>query len=119
MRFPRMRFTVRRLMIAVAVVAIAVWLPIILTRRAKYHRLAREFDAKATVARAFGPRGSLHADAVDIRVGTVYVFQREPNGAPFDCVGAHSDYYAAMKAKYERAARYPFLPVAPDPPEPE
>ena len=29
------------------------------------------------------------------------------------------DYYAATRAKYERAARYPWLPVAPDPPEPE
>jgi hypothetical protein len=29
------------------------------------------------------------------------------------------DYYAALRIKYERAARYPWLPVAPDPPEPE
>jgi hypothetical protein len=28
-------------------------------------------------------------------------------------------YHAALKAKYERAARYPWLPIAPDPPEPE
>jgi hypothetical protein len=119
MRLPRVRFTVRRLMIVVAVVAIAVWLPIVLTRRAKYHRLAREFDARATVARSLGPYGRLHAGSVAIRDDTVYVFQQEAGGAPFVCVGAHSDYYDAMKTKYERAARYPFLPVAPDPPEPE
>jgi hypothetical protein len=119
MTLPRVRFTVRRLMVVVAIAAIAVWLPVILTRRAKYHRLAREFDAKATVARALGPHGVIHADAVTIRATNVYVLQREPGSGPFDCLGAHSDYYAAMKEKYERAARYPFLPVAPDPPEPE
>lgn len=29
------------------------------------------------------------------------------------------DYEVAMRRKYERAARYPWLPVAPDPPEPK
>ena len=29
------------------------------------------------------------------------------------------DYHAAMKAKYERLARYPWLAVDPDPPEPD
>ena len=28
-------------------------------------------------------------------------------------------YHQAMKQKYERASRYPWLPVLPDPPEPE
>ena len=28
-------------------------------------------------------------------------------------------YHEAMKQKYERASRYPWLPVLPDPPEPE
>jgi hypothetical protein len=28
-------------------------------------------------------------------------------------------YYAAMRKNYEFAERYPWLPVAPDPPEPE
>lgn len=28
------------------------------------------------------------------------------------------EYWAALKRKYRRAARYPWLPVAPDPPEP-
>jgi hypothetical protein len=29
------------------------------------------------------------------------------------------DYHSEMTRKYSRAARYPFLPVAPDPPEPK
>ena len=28
-------------------------------------------------------------------------------------------YHQAMKQKYERTSRYPWLPVLPDPPEPE
>ncbi len=31
----------------------------------------------------------------------------------------HRRHYASLKKKYRRAARYPWLPVAPDPPEPE
>ena len=30
-----------------------------------------------------------------------------------------TEYHEAMIVKYERATRYPWLPVAPDPPEPE
>ena len=30
-----------------------------------------------------------------------------------------NDYHDLMHRKYDRAARYPWLPVAPDPPEPE
>ena len=30
-----------------------------------------------------------------------------------------SEHHWAMREKYLRAARYPWLPVAPDPPEPE
>jgi hypothetical protein len=30
-----------------------------------------------------------------------------------------ADYHAALRRKYERAARYPWLPVEPDPPEPK
>jgi hypothetical protein len=32
--------------------------------------------------------------------------------------GPRYDYHAALKQKYERAARNPWLPVEPDPPEP-
>jgi hypothetical protein len=35
-----------------------------------------------------------------------------------DLMMDRADHHAAMARKYERAARYPWLPVAPDPPEP-
>jgi hypothetical protein len=39
-------------------------------------------------------------------------------GPPPDVERRRAEYYAAMRVKYERAARYPGLPVAPDLPEP-
>ncbi len=30
-----------------------------------------------------------------------------------------AEFYSRLREKYDRAARYPWLPVAPDPPEPE
>jgi hypothetical protein len=45
-----------------------------------------------------------------------------PEGLTTAQVGAilrRRDYHRAMMIKYERAARYPWLPVAPDPPEPK
>lgn len=39
--------------------------------------------------------------------------------ASADHEGVKADYHACLREKYERAARYPWLPVEPDPPEPE
>src|SRR5262249_6545254 len=58
-------------------------------------------------------------------VSSTLVFQRthfgpsKPERALMDAYERRGDYHAGLQAKYERAARYPFLPVAPDPPEPE
>src|SRR4051812_43881044 len=40
----------------------------------------------------------------------------EPRARPGP--GRRTEYHAAMRRKYERAARYPWLPVPPDPPPP-
>ena len=40
---------------------------------------------------------------------------REPSAVPRQ----RAIYHAALRRKYERAARYPWLPVPPDPPEPK
>lgn len=36
-----------------------------------------------------------------------------------DKFAARAEYWTRLKQKYERAARYPWLPVKPDPPAPE
>jgi hypothetical protein len=37
----------------------------------------------------------------------------------YDRMMDRADHHASLAYKYERAARYPWLPVEPDPPEPE
>jgi hypothetical protein len=90
MRLPRVRFTVRRLMVAVAVVGFAL---ASLTLSANYSRRADYF-------------ASLQPEWVSWQSGS-HSFR------------AKWDYWVEMEHKYRRAARYPWLPVAPDPPEPE
>ena len=44
------------------------------------------------------------------------VFLGQPN--PPEMEQRRADYYAKLRLKYERAARFPWLPVEPDAPEP-
>jgi hypothetical protein len=88
MTLPRVRFTVRRMMVAVAAVAAC---------SAIVHLVA--------LSRRYERESMVHWL---LRM----VFEVEGNNR---CVA----YHERMGEKYDRAARYPFLPVAPDPPEPE
>jgi hypothetical protein len=81
MKLPRVRFTVRRMMVAVAVLALAVgWWKQGERRRARFRALAIVHLIEAN----------------------------EP-----------TDYHGRTAVKYMWATRYPWLPVAPDPPEPK
>ncbi len=89
MRIPRVRFTVRRLMVAVAVVACIFW---VIERRRRFLIIV---DSHRTPdARFLRHRGANY----ELRL-----------------IRWHDE----MQVKYEFAAAHPFLPVAPDPPEPE
>jgi hypothetical protein len=86
MCLPRPRFTVRTLMIAVAIVAVAAAIAVGLRRRSqRFMRLAYD-----------------HEDMSYTRPG--------------DPVASYHD---RLSWKYQQAARYPWLSVPPDPPEPE
>jgi hypothetical protein len=102
MSLPHVRFTVRRLMVAVAIVAgcLPLWAAWAErdARRMEYAFLALDHAMRES-AYATGNAGCF-ATACDIN----------PRKA------AH---HGALALKYVRAARYPFLPVWPDPPEPE
>ncbi len=106
MRLPRVRFTVRRMMVAVAIVALLLaWMQ--MQKRMVELRKSYEFQS------------ALHGgEEVVEREGGLFIRFRggrrevKPNAR-------RAAYHAAMRRKYERAARYPWLPVAPDPPMPE
>jgi hypothetical protein len=111
MRIPRLRFTVRRLMLAVAVVAALLGCADLWRRREHYRRLAETHALSEMV---------LRVDSVMAR--------GDPTGGPgvrlldlsdsLEEAAKWADYHAGLRRKYERAARYPWLPVAPDPPPP-
>lgn len=92
----RPRFTVRRLMVAVGVAAIGMGsLVEIGRRRDRFARLAaRHQTLTGCTYRHLGTGG------------VAFAF---PKGGPW---------HDALARKYRHAARYPFLPVPPDPPEP-
>ena len=95
MRFPR--FRIRALMIAVALIAVGLELSERSTtfrRRATHHR-NESFRA------AFGP--GTHSRSLKVR----------------RLMRAKDRWHSDLIEKYELAARYPWLPVAPDPPEPK
>jgi hypothetical protein len=95
MRLPRarLRFTVRRMMVAVAVVACIFWASLLIMER------RRRFLIIAGSHRMPDARFLRHHDA----------------DSELRLVRWHDE----MQAKYEFAAAHPWLPVAPDPPDPE
>jgi hypothetical protein len=104
MRIPPVRITIARMMAAVAIIALLLGAVAILRHRAHFQRLA---DFHAQAARQIRPeRGGI--------IG--------PDGAYTHLALADprfANYHQDMAGKYQRAARKPWLPVAPDPPEPK
>jgi hypothetical protein len=104
MRLPRPRFTVRRLMVVVAILALALTVYAgIERRRARLQRVAQHHWEKAAA------NSVVQADANR----TIYRASASLRNRQL----AH--YHVNLAYKYANAARYPWLPVAPDPPEPE
>src|SRR4051812_32035732 len=99
MRVPRVRFTVRRMMVAVAILALLSWVE---TRRTRFQ------DLSAKYARLEVTSSMFHGSVPD----GDYLERR------MKALAARRTYYAGLVRKYRRAERFPWLPVAPDPPEP-
>ena len=108
MRPPQM--TTRRWMVAVAIVAFGIGAWILIARshsyaietakhdfREAYHRWL--VDSYESDGLGFSGRGSIEEG--------------------IDRLRRRISYHAALKRKYELASRRPWLPVEPDPPEPE
>ena len=113
MKLPRVRFTIRRLMVAVAVVAIAVYGSVLWRRSVEYRHRAE--DALNLAKRLNDTRNAIEESIAALRGGNyrIALISRR------DQLRREIDYWDAARIKYSRVALYPFLPVAPDPPEPE
>jgi hypothetical protein len=94
MGLPRLRFTVRRLMLVVAITGLA------MGRGVWCYRMWELSREHASGARMHAYYWMVHSAADAIENAT------------------RADYHAAMARKYERAARYPWLPFKPNPPGP-
>jgi hypothetical protein len=138
MRRPRLRFTIRKLMIVVLVASLGSWsvklwlLSRDYARRAKAHeaaerqyRAVRELFLAATRSYAQDAANSsaLLASSEAPFLGSEELATKSRDLAASLLATAREParkmaYYGALKRKYQRAARYPWLSVAPDPPAP-
>jgi len=153
MRLPRVRFTVRRMMVAVAMVGMVLGIVQFVQRRDAFREKAAEH---ARLLQKSDPFGEVpEAEVYFSSIGTGKWFQIDRDGvvrswchgvawatpseeeawvkgtaglSDYELKGldyqrrstrAAMSYHEALKAKYERAARYPWLSVAPDPPAPK
>ena len=115
MQLLRVRFTVRRMAIAVAVVAVAIWLT-------KIGHLAGVYEQRA-LYHAEKERATRRAieDHLD-EIRRILMFpEKDPKFQHLKGLQAknsRADYHSAMKDKYELASRRPWQRVTPDPPPP-
>ncbi len=105
---PRFRLTVRSLMVAVAASGLVAWGTAMKLRAARFREKAESFDACEQVVAAVA-RARSQALGLESR----------PTGPEAERVRRRAEWCVGMRSKYERAARHPWLPVGPDPPEPE
>ena len=113
MKIPRVRFTVRRAMVTVAAVALAFAIARYWNARSYYlEKAANHASFRANVLRTTDSIRYWEIRWTDQRLGRGAEYPW-PAGPPF--VPAMARYHDEMRQKYERAARYPWLRVEPDP----
>ncbi len=132
MRRPNIRFTVRRMMVVVASVAVAIGATLEFKRLG---RLSRDYHRRAlTSAREerMWRRGSSGREASELEARRLSVALRSKDRVLADLWAEETstrarenrevreifNHHARLRRMYERAASYPWEPVAPDPPEP-
>jgi hypothetical protein len=117
MRLPRVRFTVRRMAVAVAVVGVAIGGTLNVRRWLAFRRMAVQ-HSQATESWLYAAR---HFEQTgECAVGCLVYFESDPDEIRKKARGfrALASFHQAMVVKYEYALVHPWLPVPPDPPEP-
>ena len=109
MALPRMRFTIRRLMVAVAVLAMVIGaIEGLRRRRESFEERAKMFAQK--VSDAFNDEQNYRMS----HRSSTFAYDPRTTSAYNQLV----EHYSALQEKYQQAAARPWLPVAPDAPEP-
>jgi hypothetical protein len=144
MRLPRIRFTVRRIMLIVAITAVALGANDLRLRYQRYRALSsvhewtgrscstmaerhaataagNEREAERLRAAIRSDRESKHPQVVQgiLQIAANTAAQAEVERAAERKFRARAQFHEALRVKYERAARRPWILVEPDPPEPE
>jgi hypothetical protein len=114
MRLPRM--TTRRWMIAVVAIGLIIGAGVLLKQRRDYF-LALVQSHQKEVASSTARGNALKSRFAGTPGMTVEEITRLRGD--YDRMVARADHHASLARKYEEAARHPWLPVEPDPPEPK
>ena len=105
MKLPSSRVSLRLLMVAVTIIALALGTSEWIKRRAVRFSL----DSEKHLEMAFY-YGEIHES---------FIFMDHKESPKSLLAKDKGNYHAQLFQKYERASRYPWLPVAPDPLEPK
>jgi hypothetical protein len=110
MKLPRLRFTVKWMMVAVAITGVIAALG---ERTVRFRQIAGRHERMSQTAtiHSFDPITKTKVTS------PIYMVLTDPKtGSPFPCP---EQWHHEMAVKYEYAARHPWLPVDPDPPMPK
>jgi hypothetical protein len=127
MRIPRVRFTIRLLMIVVAVVGVFLTVARLVYLWRHYESLAAMHASKEVTyvrqTQGYERKRDWCAQQATIQSpsvrGSTWERLATSNGATAHDLRRLAAYESRLKSKYERAARHPWLPVTLDLPEPE
>ena len=114
MRFPRM--TMRRWIVAVVVIGTMIGGGVLVIRQRRdyflYLAQSHHKEEASSMARGTALKSRLSSTSeMSTEIGQLY--------RDYDRMMDRVNHHAALAHKYENAARYPWLSVEPDPPEPE
>ncbi len=116
------RFTIKRAMLAVAVLALIMGGARVVWLRDRYRKAAAYYAAMEKLQRElqrFTVKDAAAEEELAIAFGMKVTAEgKEQAAAEARAMQPIIDDYAALRHKYERAAARPWLPVDPDPPPP-
>lgn len=116
MRVPRVWFTVRQMMVAVAVISLILWGKSYRQKRADEQR-RESYQRRASTFRIYARE---FRDAYEKRSSNVFSDTHGPEFAATPALRLKwALYYESLVGKYAHAASRPWEPLPPDPPPPE